>query len=205
MNDFPIELYAQGGAATLGLMFLIQVVKLLRDWIVFKKVNEKLIDSLKEMKDELSIMKAQMVIIDERTEHSSFIPEFEIKINSYINTVIQGFTFKDNIIKNVARSTLSNAKDIFTNIIKIGFSKYDVQSTLADFSMLDLKLTGMVQSYVLKVNASELRIIMNSEKSSFLVAVNELIDNKSNGERQTSFVDVSKEYVHNVLKEISKL
>lgn len=171
-----------------------QIGQIIRTWLTNKK-------SVKQY----SALEKKMDIMYDKMEHSSFIPEFEIKIQSYINSVFAGFTFKNENNKYLARSIAKSTKYIFVNVVKIGFQKFDENSLLDDFGMQDMKVKEIMSSHNLDINEKGLFGLLESERESFLIKIKETIRITKNGERQEEYTRFCKDYILQTVKGVKNL
>lgn len=171
-----------------------QIGQILRTWMTTRKATKQ-----------YSVLEKKIDVMGEKLEHTSFIPEFEIKIDSYVNSIFSGFTFKNENTRYLARSIGKASKYIFTNIVKIGFNKFDLNSLLDDFSMQDMKTRSIISTQELNLKESELFELLESERESFLIKIKEVIKTYSNGDRQEKYTHICKEYILAVVKGIKNL
>lgn len=180
----------------LGLItvFIAQLGQIIRTWMSNKKSAKQ-----------YSTLEKKIDVMHDKMEHSSFIPEFEIKIESYVNSVFAGFTFKTENNKYLARSIAKGTKYIFVNVVKIGFQKFDENSVLDDFSMQDMKVKGIIASHKINIDETELFELLEAERESFLIKVKETIKTTANGARQDNYTRFCKEYILEVVKGVKNL
>lgn len=171
-----------------------QIGQIIRTWLTTRKANRQYSTLEKKIDD-----------MGEKLEHTSFIPEFEIKIDSYINSLFSSFTFKNENTKYLARSIGKASKYIFTNIVKLGFNKFNLDSLLDDFSMQDMKIRSIISTQELNLKGSALFDLLESERETFLIQIKEIIKTATNGDRQDKYTDICKDYILEVVKGIRNL
>lgn len=172
-----------------------ELITIKKELAAIKKINEKehllLFDTTKK--------------IDDQLEHNSFIPAFEIEMENYNNTIVSGFTFEDKKIKSMSLSIASGAKEVFINILKVGFTKFSLTTLMNNFDMQEMKVTGILESHSLEINKKRLFNIITIEREAFIIKITEIIKHKSNGDRQDAFEILCQNYIFKIIKEISSI
>ncbi len=199
-------------------LIVVQLGSIIRTWITSKKnrtqnnnigstilLMEKEIKSMQiTNKKEHSLLADSYKRIDDRIEHNNFIPAYEININTYYNEVIQGSTFQDKELKGIAMSLSEKSIDIFLSILKIGFINYDKSFIINMFDSQLMRLNGIIASHNIKNNKEIIHLLSHAQEG-FLISINKVIENNTNGTRQKIFKELTENYLFNLIREISKL
>jgi hypothetical protein len=165
-------------------VLIVQIGQTVRSWLASRKTNKR----------------RNMLI--EKIEHLSFIPAFETEIEIYINKVLGGFTFDNIKIKSLALTINTRAKMIFLSILKIGFERFDINSVIANFDMQEAKIEG---TNGLPIEVNKLIDALKTEREAFIIDLQELINEKTNGKRQEAFEKLCKNYILRTTKQIINL
>ena len=96
-------------------------------------------------------------------------------------------------------------KDIFTNILKFSFEKYSDEDLRNNFDVQNLGLPGKLDYHKIKVDKNKLISIIKLEQESYLIGVKQIIEFKTNGDRQDAFNKLCRNFIFNIIKEISAL
>lgn len=175
-------------------VLIVQVGQLIRAWMISRKASKQYIT-----------LEKKMDVITDKMGDTSFIPEFEIKIQIYINSVFSGFTFKNENLKYLARSIAKTTKYIFINVVKIGFQKFDENSLIDEFDMQDMKVKEIIASHKLEINENKLLMLLESERQSFLIRIKETISTSKNSKRQEDYTRFCKDYIMQTVKGVKNL
>jgi len=123
---------------------------------------------------------------------------------SYYNEVIQGSTFQDKELKGIAMSLSEKSIDIFLSILKIGFINYDKSFIINMFDGQLMRLNEIIASHNIKNNKEIIHLLSHAQEG-FLISINKVIENNTNGTRQKAFKKLTENYLFNLIREISKL
>ncbi len=193
-------------------VLIVQVAQTARAYItarVSSNQNEKIILDFEEFKvknkkEHISLI-ATIDKVVEKIEHNSFIPAFEIAIEIYIKNIVSGFSFNSRNFKTLMLSDTIKYKDIFTNILKFSFEKYSDEDLRNNFDVQNLGLPGKLDYHKIKVDKNKLISIIKLEQESYLIGVKQIIEFKTNGDRQDAFNKLCRNFIFNIIKEISAL
>ncbi len=171
---------------------------------IFQKFDEFQEDNI-VLRKEVSQISTSLLVIQDADSHETFTKSFIARTQIDSLDFIYSMVKENKELQIFLSSGIKKSISIFKNVLNLGFDGVSEKMLHTWFSVADKQLAHEFSGKELKLNSSDVKKIIETQRDVYIHNLLTIIKENENGIRRAGFEKISIEFLKNIIIQISSL